>query len=107
MKKTVNAFVHYEQSYTGETVLSVYPFSMASTGKVLVGEQSIEVEIPDDFDPVAEEVRLLKKARQKLLDQTNQRVLKIDDEIAKRLSIGYEPGPSVDLSMALSDGIPF
>jgi hypothetical protein len=106
VKATINTFVHYERNYKNEIVLSAYPFSMASTGKVLIGEQTIEVSVPDDFDPVAEEIKLLKAEREKLEAETRKRITRIDDEIAKRLAIGYEPTAS-SLVEVLNDGIPF
>lgn len=95
-KHTVKGFVHYERSYSGQIKYSIFPFEMTSCGYILVGEQEFEVDVPDDFDPMAAEVAMLRKEREKVRAELGRRLMEIDEQIAKRLSIEFVPADSVE-----------
>ena len=52
---------------------------------------NIEVEIPDDFDPVATQVECLKAKKQEILATAQVQANNIEDQIQRLLCIEYKP----------------
>lgn len=90
MKHTVKAFVHLRDNYVGGLEFAVYPFDMSSTGAVLIGEQMVEVDVPDDFNPIAAQVGALKKVREQVVEKSTRDLKALDDQIANLLCITNE-----------------
>lgn len=90
MKHTVKAFVHLRDTYLGEHEFAVYPFDMSSTGQVLIGEQMVEVDVPDDFNPIAAQVGALKKVREQVVEKSTRDLKALDDQIANLLCLTNE-----------------
>lgn len=68
-KHTINGYVTYEKSkYVEVPRIDFYTFKPSPEdwpGLVVVGEHSIEVEVPDDFDPRPELINGLKEQQKK------------------------------------------
>lgn len=92
MKHTVKAFVHYRSNDFGKPEFAIFPFDMSGTvtGGVLVGKQEVEVDVPDDFNPIAAQVGALKKAREQIVEQSTRDLKALDDQIANLLCLTNE-----------------
>lgn len=58
---------------------------------VFVRELSIEVEIPDDFDPTAQQLAALERAKGEALQKYQQTVAILNERISKLQAITYTP----------------
>ena len=52
-------------------------------------EQEIEIEVPDDFDPRAQQIAALEKQRQKVMAEYQKTVTEINDRISKLQALEY------------------
>lgn len=98
MKATIAAYVHarkvgrYDantQTFVEEMGFEVYPFDMSksSSDRVLVGEQEVTVDVPDNFDMREGLVKNLEAEKKRLMADFNARVAAIDSQIQKYLAI--------------------
>ena len=86
MRRIVKGYVHY-QKYSWEKTPSypIFPSDMSGScpDLPLVCMQEFEIEVPDDFNPVPQQVAALEEkkrlARLRLADELS----KIDDQISK------------------------
>jgi hypothetical protein len=98
MKVKVKVFVHAGKTWrydptTTETVESVkyelFPFDMSHTSMdaVLVGEQEIEIEVPDSYDPRPAMVKKLEREKENVKAAFAKRITEIDSQIRNLLAI--------------------
>lgn len=84
------------ESYHTENILDGFQLSVwnskdiAYLGLTYVTEFSINVEIPDTFNPRAEYVKVLMQKEQALRDEFEAKVEKIREEISRFEALGYE-----------------
>jgi hypothetical protein len=57
--------------------------------RTYVGEQEVEIEIPDDYDPRLQQIEALKKQKQKVMADYQKTVNEINDRITKLQAIEY------------------
>jgi diadenosine tetraphosphate (Ap4A) HIT family hydrolase len=57
--------------------------------RVYIGKQTIDVDIPDDFDPVPKQVAALEDEKLKALAQYTKTVADINERLSKLLAIEY------------------
>lgn len=90
-KHTVHGFVYHDVSeYTGKTEIGFTmhrPTPDLWPNRVVVSEQSIEVEVPSDFDPRGQMVANLEEQKQKLRAEFAASVKRIDAKIQSLLAI--------------------
>jgi hypothetical protein len=55
-----------------------------------VGEQEIEIEVPEDYDPRAQQISVLEKQKQKVMADYQNTVTEIDNRISKLQAITFE-----------------
>jgi hypothetical protein len=60
-------------------------------GRVYIGEQIVECEIPDNFDPVPAQVAALEKEKLKALAKYTTTVAEINERLSKLLAIEHQP----------------
>jgi len=97
MKVTTKAYIHAKQTerynveaqkYVETTVFELWPCDMSGhSERVLVGEQELEVEVPDGFDMRAGLVKGLEAEKKRLMAEFQARVTAIDNQIQKYLAI--------------------
>lgn len=88
MKTQLKGFICYEKStYDGTEKYAFFPFEMENAGYVTVMPYSVDVDIPDDFDPRGAQVELLKAKKQKAMADFQTMVTAIDSEISKLLCL--------------------
>ena len=89
MKITVH--IHQSQySWEDSANYIVYSHKLDDTDyRTYVGEQEIEVEIPENYDPTAQKIAALKKEQEKLQAEFTKSVMEIKDRISKLQSLEY------------------
>lgn len=90
MKTTIKGFVCYEKSaWDGTDKFSFFPFEMTNTGYITVMPYSVEVDIPDDFDPRGKQVEMLKAEKQKAMADFQELVTSIDRKISELTALEF------------------
>ncbi len=94
MKVPVKGYVVWrnEESFP-EPRFETWPSDMSGIGPTHIGvvPLELEVEIPDDFDPIPEQVAILRKKKQEVMAQAQQRVNNLEEQIQRLLCIEYKP----------------
>jgi hypothetical protein len=57
--------------------------------RVYIGEQEIEIEVPDDFDPRAQQIAALVEQKQKVMADYQKTVTEINERINKLQAIEH------------------
>ena len=85
MKITIKGFVHYrkEEEWTGYGNYRIFPYKSEYDGAVYIAPCSVEVEIPDDFNPIPAQVAALEKEKRELQAKFAKELMDIDDRISK------------------------
>lgn len=90
----IQGFIHLRQSALGpghETYSFMSTDDMTQYGYALIGPHTITFEVPDSFNPVAAEVNALKKQKDKLREEFNAQVARINDRITSLQAIEFSP----------------
>ena len=78
--------------YTWETEAEYQVYSCAlpdSEHRVYVGEQEMEIEVPDDFDPRAQQIAALQAQKTKAAADYHKSVMEINERISNLQAIEY------------------
>lgn len=89
MKVKTTAHIHY-QKWSGDEEGEFQIFGLKlddSEYLTYVGEQEVEIEVPDNYDPRAQQVAALEK--QKVMADYQSTVNEINDRISKLQAITY------------------
>ena len=91
MKVKITAHVHYNKySWDEEGSFEVFPFKFPDDDhRTYVGEQEIEVDVPDNYDPRAQQIAALEKHKQKVMADFQKSVDDINDRISKLQALEY------------------
>jgi hypothetical protein len=57
--------------------------------RTYIGQQEVEIEVPDDFDPRPAQIQALVQKRQSLMSETETRVQIINDRISNLQALEY------------------
>ena len=57
--------------------------------RTYIGEQEVEIEVPDNYDPRAQQIAALKKHKQKVIAEFQSSVDRINDRISKLQALEY------------------
>lgn len=91
-KHTITAFVMYEKPWVdGQEAFKVYPFDMSGADRVLIGQQQVEIEVPDNFNPVPGQIAALEKLKADVRAKAARELMTLDERISKLQAIEYEP----------------
>jgi hypothetical protein len=91
MKVKITAYVHYRK-YSWEEKGEYEIFSVRFADDELrtyVGEQEIEIEVPDNYDPRAQQIAALEKHKQKVMADFQRSVDVINEKISKLQALEY------------------
>ena len=55
--------------------------------RTYVGQQEIEIDIPEDYDPRAQQIAALEALKQKVMADYHKSVMEINDRIGKLLAL--------------------
>ena len=89
MKVKIKAHVHYNK-YSWDETGTYEVFSMKVEDcehRTYVGEQEIEIEVPDDYDPRAQKIAALEKHKQKVMADFQKTVTQINARISELQAI--------------------
>ncbi len=91
MKVKVTAHIFYSQyswEAKGEYIV-FYAKIDDNDNRTYVGEQEIEIEVPDNYDPRAQKILALEKQKQKAMVDYQNTVNQINERISKLQAIEY------------------
>jgi hypothetical protein len=89
MNIKIMAHVHYQKyawEEKGEYRLASFKLD-DSAERTYVGEQEIEIDIPEDYDPRAQQVAALEALKKKVMADYHKSVMEINDRINKLLAL--------------------
>ena len=91
MKVKVTTHIYYTQySWEKEARFQVFSLKMTdSEDCTYVGEQEIEIEVPDKYDPRAQKIAVLEAKRKQVMADYQKTVDEINDRISKLQAIEY------------------
>jgi hypothetical protein len=91
MKIKTTVHIHYTQ-WSWEIAGEFQVFSCKledSEHRTYVGEQEIEIEVPDNYDPRAQKIAALEKHKQKVMADYQKTVTEINERISKLQALEY------------------
>lgn len=85
MKVKVTAHVHYNKyQWEDKGEFEVFNFKLDDTeSRTYIDEQEIEIEVPDNYDPRAQQIAALQKQKQRVMADFQVTVEKINEQISK------------------------
>ena len=91
MKQIIKGFIEYRPAmYQGDAEYSFHTCTLPDLGYVKVMAHTIEIDIPEDFDPREKMVDLLKAEKKKLMADFHKRCKEIEKQISELTAITYE-----------------
>lgn len=91
MKVKLTAHIHYKKYQwedQGEFQIWFGKLDDDDT-RTYIGEQEVEVEVPDNYDPRAQQIAALEKQKQKVMADYQKMVTEINDRISKLQALEY------------------
>lgn len=91
MKVKVKAHIHYlKWSWEDKGEFEVFSVKLDDDNhRTYVGEQEIEIEVPDDYDPRAQQIAALEKQKQKVMADYQKRVTEINERISNLQALEF------------------
>ena len=91
MKVKITAHIHYAKwSWEETSQWQLFGFRLDDDDhRTYVGEQEVEVEVPDNYDPRAQQIAALEKQKQQVMADFQKSVNEINDRISKLQALEY------------------
>lgn len=91
MKVKTTVHIHYlKYSWEDKGEFQVFSCKIDDAEhRTYVGEQEIEIEVPDNYDPRAQQIAALEKQKQKVMADYQKMVTEINDRISKLQALEY------------------
>ena len=108
-KHTLKAFIHFQQEvWMDKPQFSIDCCDMSGHGYTLVRSQEFEVDIPEDFNPVAMQLASLEKRKNALRLKLAEDLMAIDQRMNELQAITYVSSDEVpDPEYTADEGQPF
>lgn len=91
MKVTIKGFIHYRKDdWCVFNDYQIYPYESSHSGAVCVCPVSVEVEIPDDFNPITAQVAALENEKRVIKAVFAKNLMALEDSISKLTCITNE-----------------
>ncbi|NQW80609.1 MAG: hypothetical protein HQ445_05480 [Polaromonas sp.] len=93
MKRTITGFINFKKNdYDTKEFhgMHFHACAMSEYGYVPVMPFSVDVEIPDDFNPIPTQAELIKKEIQECKAKASRDLMLLEDKLAKLLCITNE-----------------
>jgi hypothetical protein len=89
MKIKITAHIHFNKhSWETEGRFDLFSIKLDDTDyRTYVGEQEVEIEVPEDYDPRAQQIAALEKQKQKVMADFQKSVDEINERISKLLAV--------------------
>lgn len=91
MKIKLTAHIHHvKYEWDEEGIYQLWFAKLADDdSRTYIGEQEVEVEVPDNYDPRPKQIAALEKQRQKVMADYQKTVTEINDRISKLQALEY------------------
>jgi len=91
MKVKVTAHIYHQQYSWEETCEYVVMYVKIDDceHRTYIGEQEIEIEVPDNYDPRAQKIAALEKHKLKVMADYQKTLMEITERISKLQAIEY------------------
>ncbi len=91
MKVKTTVHIHYFKfDWDAEGKFEVLSFKADDDNyRTYIGQQEIEIEVPDDYDPRAQQIVALEKQKQKVMADYQKTVTEINNRINKLQALEY------------------
>ena len=92
MKIKTTVHVHFlKHSWEKEGTFKVFYCQLEDTEyRAYVGLQEVEIEVPEDYDPRAQQIAALETLKQKVMADYHKSVMEINDRISKLQALEYD-----------------
>jgi hypothetical protein len=88
--KTIIHIYHTQYSWDESGIYEVLSFKTSDTEhRTYVGEQEIEINVPDNYDPRAQKIEALQKHKQKIMADYQKTVTEINARISELQAIEH------------------
>jgi len=91
MKIKIKAYIHFEKyGWESKGEFQLYCIQLDDTDyRAFVCEQEVEIEVPDNYDPRAQQIAALEKQKQKVMADFQKSVDEINERISKLQALEY------------------
>lgn len=91
MKVKTTVYIHHAQwSFEKTGTFQVFSAKLDDTEyRTYVGEQEIEIDVPDNYDPRAQKITALEKEKQKVMADYHKTMTEINERISNLQAIEY------------------
>jgi len=91
MKIKTTIYVYYQKyDWDTEGTYQVYSFKASDDDtRTFVCEQNVEIEVPDNYDPTAQQIAALEAEKVKAMADFNKTVMDINTRISKLSALEY------------------
>ena len=94
MKTTIEGFLIHESDHEGKSIYDFYRFDpscvFTDSRRVVIGPCTVDVDVPDDFDPTPARIAILRKEKAKISAELTMKTTQIDAQINELLSIEHK-----------------
>lgn len=93
MKVKITAHVHYRKyRWEPEGVFEIFSVRLDDSDScTYVGEREVEVEVPDNYDPTAQQIAALEEQKEKAAAEYHSKVREINERISSLQALEYTP----------------
>lgn len=97
MKKLVAGFIHAKHKESWDNESEEYKFSwhslkdMSICNYIYVMPHELEIDIPDDFNPIPDEIENYRKEQTRIRAEAEQKINMLEDQIGKLSCLEYKP----------------
>jgi len=91
--KTLPVYVHYYKDYSGKDSYSVASYDMSEYNPnfVKIGKTELVYLIPEEFDPIDQQVNTLKRQKDQITLQFMAKIKEIETQISSLTAIDFTP----------------
>jgi hypothetical protein len=91
MKTTITVHLHYRKyEFDDAGSFELFSFVLADTdGRTYIGPREVEVDVPEDYDPRAQQIAALEKHKQKVMADFQKTVTEINARISNLQALEY------------------
>jgi hypothetical protein len=91
MKTTITVHLHYRKyDFDEKGTFELFSFVLAdSDGRTYIGPREVEVDVPEDYDPRAQQIAALEKHKQKVMADFQKTVTEINARISNLQALEY------------------
>lgn len=90
MKITITMHLHYlKYQWDEKGEYQLFTYQIENEDRVYVGQREIEVEVPDDYDPRAQQIEFLQQRKKEVMAEFQVTLTEIEGKISKLQALEY------------------